>query len=264
MCYGLWLNHKGRVLADSFALVVGSAEVWLVSYFSASADIRGWLDGHVVADDVIVEDHTAAWRGLALAGTAAPAWLRQAAGVVPPPQGQFVRAGNGFVFRGRRSSGESWEWLAPAVSPPPKCAVLPEISPTTMELMRLADNLPAVPADIGRSDLPHEAGLDVTAVSYTKGCYVGQEVMARLRTGKIRRRLVRVSGPDLSPGPLAPLLQKDKKVGELRSAAADGRGGFLGLAMLTLLGLDPDAPLALAPGTPAAIRPLDHLVKTSP
>jgi len=92
----------------------------------------------------------------------------------PPPPGQFMRAGSGFVFRGRRSTGGNWEWLAPAASPPPACVVLPEISAATLELMRLADRLPAVPADLGPADLPHEAGLDTTAVSHTKGCYVGR------------------------------------------------------------------------------------------
>ena len=264
VCYGLWLNHKGRVLADSFTLVAGSDEVWLVSYLSVAAGIREWLESHVVADDVTIEDQTAAWRGLALAGPHAPAWLSSVAAGGPPPSGQFVRMAGGFVFRGRRSAGESWECLAPAASPPPACAVLPEISAATLELMRLADRLPAVPADLGPGDLPHEAGLETTAVSYTKGCYVGQEVMARLRTGKIRRRLVRVSGPGPAPARLVPLFQQDKKIGGLRSAAADGHGGFLGLAMLTLLGLDPAAPLALAPGAPAEIRTLDHPARTTP
>jgi hypothetical protein len=97
------------------------------------------------------------------------------------------------------------------------------------------------------------------AVSYTKGCFLGQEVMARLRTGKIRRRLFRVAGTGLPPeGRPTPLLQAGRRVGELRSAAADGSGGWLGLAMLILLGFDPAGPLAAAsdPADPA-IRLLD-------
>jgi hypothetical protein len=55
------------------------------------------------------------------------------------------------------------------------------------------------------------------------------------------------------PERLAPLFQQDKKDGELRSMVGDGNGGWLGLAMLTLLGLNPNAPLTLAPGAPAEI-----------
>jgi folate-binding Fe-S cluster repair protein YgfZ len=44
MAYGLWLSPKGRVLADSFALVTGPAEVWLVSQFSAPEEIRAHLE----------------------------------------------------------------------------------------------------------------------------------------------------------------------------------------------------------------------------
>jgi folate-binding protein YgfZ len=251
--YGLWLNHKGRVLADSFALVAGSAEVWLISYFSAAAGIREWLESHVVADDVTIEDHTAAWCGRAFGGAEGTEWLRQTTGEGPPAAGQFARVGHGFIFRGRRSSEENWEWLTPAVAPPPACNTLAIFSAASLEQLRLAAGVPAVPLDLGPSDLPQEGGIETVALSYTKGCYVGQEVMARLRTGKIRRRLMRVCSPGRMPERLAPLFQQDKKDGELRSMVGDGNGGWLGLAMLTLLGLNPNAPLKLAPGAPAEI-----------
>jgi folate-binding protein YgfZ len=253
--YGLWLNHKGRVLADSFALVAGPAQVWLVSYFSAAAEIRAHLESHIIADDVTVEDCTASWRGLALGGAGARTWLGERRSV----PGKFARVGVGFVFCGRRGAEENWEWLAPVTSPPPPADDAPlEISAAMLEQTRLAAGVPAVPADLGPGDLPHEGGLDTVAVSYTKGCYLGQEVMARLRTGKIRRRLARVAGAGAPPAPLpAPLFQGAKKVGELRSAAADGAGGFLGLAMLTLLGLDPTSQLATAADATPAISLLD-------
>ena len=129
----------------------------------------------------------------------------------------------------------------------------PEISAAELERIRIAAGVPAVPADIGPSDLPHEGGLDAPAVSYTKGCYVGQEVMARLRTGTIRRRLARVRGPGEPPPSGTPLFQGAQKVGELRSTCADGAGGWLGLALLTLLRLDVNAPLAPAADAAATV-----------
>lgn len=251
--HGLWLTHKGRVLADSFVLVAGPAEVWLVSYFSAAADLCAHLEKHIVADDVVIEDQTADWHGLALGGEDAAAWLRANTGAEPPGAGSFARAGGGLVFRGRRGAGESWEWLTPASAAFPAEGPLPEISAAALKQMRLAAGVPAVPADIGPGDLPHEGGLDDEAVSYTKGCYAGQEVMARLRTGTIRRRLARVRGPGEPPPRGTVLFQNGKKVGELRSACGDGAGGWLGLALLTLLQLDPAAPLSSAPETAATI-----------
>jgi len=247
VAYGLWLNHKGRILADSFALVVGPAEVWLVSYFSPGAGIRGHLESHIIADDVTVEDHTEAWSGLAVGGAGAAGWLQasenERLGSLPPP-GEFVRAGPGFVFRGRRDREESWEWVAPKLVPAPAGVGGSDISPMTLELIRLTAGIPAVPVDLGPGDLPPEGGLEAVAVSHTKGCYLGQEIMARLRTGKIRRRLFRVGGTGAPPVERpTPLWQAGRRVGELRSVAPDDAGGWVGLAMLTLLGLDRTAPL---------------------
>ncbi len=252
--YGLWLTHKGRVLADSFALVAGPTEVWLVSYFSTASDIGAHLEKHIVADDVTIEDHTAEWGGLALGGNDAAAWLRANIGVEPPGVGGFARTdGGGLVFRGRRGADESWEWLAPAGALP-ACDPSPAIAASERERMRLAAGVPAVPTDIGPGDLPHEGGLDAAAVSYTKGCFVGQEVMARLRTGTIRRQLVRVRGAGEPPPCGAALFQGVKKVGELRSTCADGPDGWLGLGLFTLLHLDTAAPLASAPEAKPEIR----------
>jgi folate-binding protein YgfZ len=95
-----------------------------------------------------------------------------------------------------------------------------------------------VPRDIGPDDLPNEGGLDAVAISYTKGCYLGQEVMARLKSmGQVRRQLLRVTGAGAPPALPATLYNGPKRMGELRSAAADGES-FVGFALLSLLGLD--------------------------
>ena len=163
------------------------------------------------------------------------------------------------MFRGRRDAGECWEWLAPRGTLPPIQDERVELSSKTLESIRMEAGVPAVPVDLGPGDLPHEGGLDQVAVSYSKGCYLGQEVMARLRTGKIRRRLFRVAGAGLPPeGRPTPLFQAGRRCGELRSAVPDATGGWLGLAMLTLLGLDGTAPLTAIPEPDApAIRLLD-------
>jgi hypothetical protein len=118
--------------------------------------------------------------------------------------------------------------------------------------------VPAIPGEFGPQDLPQEAGLETSAISFTKGCYLGQEVMARLHAmGQVRRRLVRVGGPGPAPARNVELRQNEKRVGELRAAADDGQGGWLGLAMLNLLGLDPATALVTADLQP--VRALDPL-----
>jgi folate-binding protein YgfZ len=103
-----------------------------------------------------------------------------------------------------------------------------------MERLRILAAIPSVPGDIGPSDLPNEGGLDVDAISYSKGCYLGQEVMARIKSlGRVRRTLVRVAGTGAPPPLPAPLWQSGRKEGELRSAAVTG-DGYVGLALISV------------------------------
>ncbi|MCS6248563.1 MAG: folate-binding protein [Opitutus sp.] len=256
VAYGLWLNQKGKVLADSFVLREAADLLWVISFSSSAAVIRERLEAYIIADDVVIDDETAAWQGLALGGDGAEAWLGETAGAVPAA-GEFTRAGEGWVFRGRRGGGTSFEWLRPTQAP--ALGGLAEIGAGEVERLRIAAGIPLVPRDIGPGELPNEGGLDAVAVSYTKGCYLGQEVMARLKAmGTVRRRLVRVrAGARLAPAVPTALLQGEKRVGELRSAVADGAGGFIGLALVNKLGLDPALPLAPEPGGDGYVELID-------
>ncbi len=243
--YGLWLDQKGKVLADSFIGRKGADEFWLASVASSGAAIRGRLESFIIADDVVVEDGPEG-SAVALLGEGAGEWLAS----VPRP---------GVYYRGRRSAGENWEWIFPLSAAAEVSTALTgarELDFAAVERRRILDGIPAVPVDIGSGDLPNEGGLEAAAISYTKGCYLGQEVMARLKSkGRIRRRLRRVAGPGPAPALPAPLWQGGAKAGELRSAVSDeAGGGFVGLALLSLAALREDAPLSFSSaGTAPAI-----------
>ncbi|MSU70577.1 MAG: folate-binding protein [Opitutaceae bacterium] len=239
--YGLWLNQKGRVLADAFVLRGTAPEVyWVGSYFSPAAVIRERLGRYLVADDVIIRDETEAWKGVTLAG---------------PNAMEAARAlGDGFVFAGRRGLSGAAEFVARTM---PKIPGATGLSADDMERARIRAGIAAVPADIGPAELPNEGGLEATAISYMKGCYLGQEVMSRLKSmGQVRRQLLRVRGVGPSPPRPAKLYQGPKPVGELRSTAPDG-AGFIGFALLTMLNLRRDAGLSLAPDAPIALTVTD-------
>lgn len=229
--YGLWLNQKGRVVADSFVLRGSAAEeFWVGSYFCPAGAIRERLESYIIADDVTVVDESAGWFGATLVG---PDLIKKAQAI-----------GDGIFFPGRRGLGGQMEWMTRT---PPAIVDATELTAGDMERARIRAAIPAIPADIGSTELPNEGGLEVEAVSYTKGCYLGQEVMARLKSmGQVRRRLLRVAGPELPPARPARLYQGSRQVGELRSLATEG-DGFIGLALLTLLHLQRDTPLSLAP-----------------
>ncbi|HVU24957.1 MAG TPA: folate-binding protein [Opitutus sp.] len=231
--YGLWLNHKGKVLADSFVMRATDGGFWVGSYFSEAAIIRERLESFVVADDVVVEDATGEWHGVAIFGEAPVA----PAGVV--------------CFRGRREAGTTGEWVFRAGQEAAVCAQLAgrrECDVAETERRRIAAGIPAVPMDIGPGELPNEGGLETAAISYTKGCYLGQEVMARLKTmGRVRRKLLRVRGDGDVPAMPAELAQGGRKIGEMRSVTKEN-GGFIGLALVSLTNLRAEAPLELITG----------------
>jgi folate-binding protein YgfZ len=253
--YGLWLNAKGRVLADSFVLRGEGKTLWVGSYFSPAAIVCERLKSCLVSDDVTIEDCTATTAGATLIG--------------PSAQALAEKFGGALQFPGRRSSVPSVELMFAAEAQPAVEAQIAELgliqlAAGDLELLRIQPGITAVPRDIGPDDLPNEGGLDTDAISYTKGCYLGQEVMARLKSmGQVRRRLLRVSGPGAPPAVPAALYHGTKKMGELRSVAPEGEG-FVGLALLTLLGLEQCNGLSTTPeGEPAvqvveirATRPL--------
>jgi folate-binding protein YgfZ len=241
--YGLWLSQKGKILADSF-VAAGPApgEYWVGSYFCPGRELKQRLEQYVVADDVEMADETGQWEGLAVLGPGAGAWIAAAAifGTV--------------TFPGRRSRAESWEWLWPmsaAEEVRQRLGAVRMGAADELERERILAGIPAVPRDAGPGDLPPEAGLQTAAISYTKGCYTGQEVIARLKSrGRVRRILRSVSG-DGGPVPAlpAPLWLAEKKVGELRSATRGcGADPFPGLAMV-LADLPSDADLTILPET---------------
>lgn len=263
----LWLSHKGRIVAETLVIRAEGDRWWLWSAHSDGEALRTRLEDFIIADDVTVQARASDWEQLTLSGEAAEIWLRdQLQERAPPSAGTAVHLGGGLLFTGRRGLPRTWDWLRPlrqsppgagATSPEPPAA-LGELSPIALHRARLAAGVPAIPAEFGPQDLPQEAALEELAVSFTKGCYLGQEVMARLHAmGQVRRRLLRVAGPGSAPAAGLELRQNDKRCGELRATVDDGREGWFGLAIVNLLGLDPAALLTTADQRP--LRLLDPL-----
>ncbi|TVR45271.1 MAG: folate-binding protein [Puniceicoccaceae bacterium] len=236
--YGLWLDRKGKVVADSQVLFTGDDRVLLLSDFSPARTILDRLEPFVIADDVTFEDRTGVWACRTVFGPGAGAVLTQLGWPDPPP-GELAEAAGGWCFRGRRtgdgvsflyslSGGAGEDWWRRAVDE----GLLLEAGEEDVIRARWAAGVPAVPLEIGPGDLPQEGGLVPAAVSLTKGCYQGQEVMARLHSlGRERRGLYHVAA-DWIPKDLPLKLEADgREAGWWRSALA-GEGGAEGVALL--------------------------------
>lgn len=228
--YAFLLTQKGRVVGDLFVIHESAESLRLVSWSMPPGDLIDRLEAYIIADDVELVDETGNWKGWQLGGSLAVTWGREwveqmAAGTMGWCDHTPLAAGSFCLL---------------AKDEPHWPDNLELGSADDFERARIATGIPRVPVDLGPTDFPQEAGQEKVGVSFNKGCYLGQEVMARLATtGRIRRGLFRVSGDGRAPETdLTELKQGERVVGELRSRMGDGTDGWLGLAMLNVAHFD--------------------------
>jgi folate-binding protein YgfZ len=102
-----------------------------------------------------------------------------------------------------------------------------------VDTLRLEAGVPLYGPDMGEKTIPVEVGLEARAISYDKGCYIGQEVIVRIKhRGKVNRRLRVLSFAEPPPPLPAPLHVGEKEVSLLTSASRSSRGGWVGLAVV--------------------------------
>lgn len=237
VCYGFLLSQKGRVIGDVHISSRFPNRLALLSWSLTGEELIARLETYLIADDVELTDETSAWRGWQVAGPEAEAWL---AGQSPADQQRLA-------------------WREPLRLPPYSIRLIGMSEPDwpghwchapdmAFEAVRIAAGIPKVPVDLGPGDFPQEAGQEKSGVSFTKGCYLGQEVMARLAaTGRLRRQLHKVAGSGRVPTDSEmPLTQNEKVVGTLRSRAQVDEAGWVGLAMINLAHFSEEIPVVLS------------------
>ena len=106
------------------------------------------------------------------------------------------------------------------------------LDPAALDARRIAAGVPLFGVDFTTANLVHEAGLETTTVSFDKGCYLGQETVARVHyRGQVNRRLRGIALG--APAPVGAVIRAgDRQVGVLTSAAVDSEHGPIGLAIL--------------------------------
>lgn len=216
--FGLMLNKQGKIQSE--AIVVAAEQGLLVGVSpGVSAALLAVLDKFLVMEDAELSDVSAGFLWADLHGLGAAALAEAAAKACG---GSFAimnftaESGATLVFE-----PESLLELQRFIERTPALRLA---SDADWEAFRIAQSLGCFGVDFGESDNPHEAALDRRAVSWTKGCYLGQEVvcMQDMR-GKLKRRLVALSldtAADL-PQVGSPVTANDgvEAVGELTSVA---------------------------------------------
>lgn len=232
--YAALLDRKGHMQADMRVLRPDEGpDLWLDTEPEGLEAARRHLGMYKIGRDVDVVDATAERAILALIGPRAV----EIAGSAPLPENscEAVTIGGAECLAVGTASGI--DVFVPAAERDRVHAALlaagaVEVSPEAAEILRIEAGRPRFGAEMGTETMPAEAGIVDQAVSFTKGCYIGQETVARLHyKGKPNRHLrgLRLSGP-AQPG--TPLRLGEKEVGMLGSAAVSPAFGPIGLAIL--------------------------------
>ncbi|WP_309397834.1 YgfZ/GcvT domain-containing protein [Cerasicoccus maritimus] len=241
--YGLFLDRKGKVLHDAFILQRGPEDFLLISYHSDAETLQCKVEENIIADEVEIEDVSAQFRLVTLFGDDLSSELL-------PPDKCFIEQDGVLIFRGRLAGTDSLDCLVPQSAEwPPAHLNATFVDAESALAARISCGTPSIPQDIGEKDLPHEgADLSKAAVSYTKGCYLGQEVMARLHAmGHAQRAIYRIHFASQSnhSTPI-PVFAGEKEIGSVTSHV-----GGNGLALLKRRYTTGDAALCIAkPGGP--------------
>jgi len=146
-----------------------------------------------------------------------------------------------LVLGGERGFATDWPGARELVDG----SVEPTLSEDELELRRIEAGVPRWGREIDDRILPAEAGLEATHVSFSKGCYPGQEPVARLHFRGHPNRGLRVLELAEVPERDAPLLHGEREVGRVTSAVRREDGSVIALAYVRTEVPD-DAPLALA------------------
>jgi folate-binding protein YgfZ len=163
---------------------------------------------YVFATRVEIDDVTEEW-GLVIVGGRGYDAVNLSDVIVHPTSGLGAPAAYLWVPRGRVS-----EVVAAVESAGARRADEPEL-----ERIRVTHGVPRWGHDMDAKSFPQEAGIDDLAVHYDKGCYLGQEAMAKIRfRGKVNRRLRRLQC-SRSPEPGADVVLDGERVGRVTSAA---------------------------------------------
>jgi folate-binding protein YgfZ len=224
--YGLWLDVKGKIVADSWVLCEGPERFRLFSEHCPASTIAEKLERHIIADDVVIEVLPPA-PSVALIGEGAGAAREGASALACLPGRRAVMPSVECVFES-----------APARAGFVQSLKGESISEARLHALRIEAGVPLVPQEAGPGELPGEVGLDRDAVDFTKGCFLGQEVVARMHNvGKPTRSLYLVRGSGGLPKCPAEITNTESKVvGELRSAYKDN-DGWRGVALLKMRAL---------------------------
>jgi folate-binding protein YgfZ len=226
--YGFVLNPQGRIQGDLYTYNRGSS-LLLDTDRSQLESLLKIFDHYIIMDDVEVADATDKLTAIGLAGPHALEVLRSTGIEAPDLQPlQFMdlewQNVSLTVARADNPKTESYQvWLAPANVNGLWQRLIEKgarpVGTTALELLRIASGIPRYGVDFRDRDLPQETEQQ-RALNFNKGCYIGQEIVERIRSrGSVHRKFTGFDVRGLLPVPGTKIESDGKEAGEVTSSA---------------------------------------------
>ncbi len=277
--YAALVTAKGKMQSDLNIYCLQN-ELLLDFEPGLAVTVAERLQKYVIADDVEVVDAGPHYGMVAVAGPKAAEICRKSGFEAPESAIEFSIApydspewGEVYVARRALGGAPGYQFFAPTAG---AGGLLTRLAGLARELggrpcgweaverSRIESGIPRFGVDMDETNLAPEAGIEATAISYSKGCYIGQEIIARIRTyGQVAKRLRGLDlGMALDPAPKAgsKLLCQGKESGYLTSAVFSPRlGRWIGLGYVRRDADREGAAMEVASGDamiPARIVPL--------
>jgi len=274
-CHAALLTPQGRIVAELRVLVRGE-RFWLELAGELVASVLARLDKYVIADDVALRDATSEVARLGLEGAQARACLERACGRALPLERdciedvEIARATVAVAAFGWSGEDAYQLFATPATVAAVARALVDagaeRCDRSRLEVLRVEAGVPATGSELSEETLPDEARLG-DAVSTSKGCYTGQEVIARLRSrGGVKYKLVglRAGAGGALPSPRATIARADgRRSGELTSRVeSQAAGGAIALGFVHRDDASPGTELA-CDGQPVVVCELPFVALAS-
>jgi len=236
------LNAKGHFDAHLFLFATPN-DIWIDADEELREQLRFRLERYVIADDVVIEDVTDQFALFHVLGDSEP-----------------KTAGAKFCPRSRRLGSEGWDlWLESAGAEKMRNVLAADyraMDESEWEVSRVENGIPRWGRELTPKIIPPEANLQARAIDYEKGCYIGQEVISRMKmSGQSRQRLSGLTSETaLVPG--MEVRAGTKVVGRVTSAVFSQRmKSYISLAMIKRGYTEPGTSLVtLADGAETGVR----------
>jgi folate-binding protein YgfZ len=256
-CYAALLDRKGRMRADMRVLRLAPALISIETATVTAVEVQKHLDMYRIGRDVEVEPRA----GRALLALVGPRSSELLGGqpLGPEHSHRELRISDAEVRAVSTALGADLlldKTGVEAVAAELRQRGAVPVSFAALEILRVEAGRPAFGSEMTTETIPQEAGINERAVSFDKGCYIGQETVARLHyKGKPNRHLRRLVSTDpLETG--EPVTLGDRALGEVGTAVLSPARGALALAILRREA-EPGAEVTVGEGKAATVEAIE-------